>query len=77
MSGLRVVPYRLLRKLLEKNGFVWTRCVGSHNVFRRADGCTVVLPDHGSQVIVRSLIRKVLRDMGMTPAEYERELEKL
>ncbi len=77
MSGLRVVPYRVFRKLLEKSGFVWTRCAGSHNVFRHADGRTVVLPDHGSQVIVRSLIRKILRDMGITPEEYERFLEKL
>lgn len=77
MSGLRVVPYRIFRRLLEKNGFVWTRCVGSHNVFSHPDGRTIVLPDHGSQVIVRSLTRKILRDMGMTPDEYERSLGKL
>ena len=74
MSGLRLVPYRPFRRLLERSGFVWQRCTGSHNVFCRADGRTVVVPDHGSQVITRPLTRKILRDMNMTPKEYERLL---
>lgn len=77
MSGLRAVPYRLLRKVLESAGFHWCRCTGSHNVFRRADGGVVVVPDHGQQVITRPLTRKILRDIGMSPAEYHDFLEKL
>ena len=75
MSGLRLVPFRQFRRLLEKSGFVWQRCVGSHNVFRHGDGRTIVVPDHGAQVITRSLTRKIIRDMGMTPEEYERYLD--
>jgi hypothetical protein len=35
----------------------------------------VVIPDHGSQVIVRPLLRKILRDLALSPADYQRLLE--
>ncbi|MBI4828287.1 MAG: hypothetical protein HY804_05675 [Nitrospinae bacterium] len=44
--------------------------MGSHNVFRNSEGRVVVIPDHGSQVIVRPLLRKILRDVRMTVEEY-------
>jgi predicted RNA binding protein YcfA (HicA-like mRNA interferase family) len=44
-------------------------------VFRNPDGETVVLPDHGSQVIVRSLLRKIVRDVGLTVDDYNRILD--
>jgi predicted RNA binding protein YcfA (HicA-like mRNA interferase family) len=70
VSRLRVVPYRRLRRVVEQAGFAWVRCEGSHNVFRHKDGRIVVIPDHGSQDIVRPLIRKVVRDMGLSVEEY-------
>lgn len=51
------------------------RRTGSHNVFRNDHGRTVVIPDHGSQVIVRPLLRKILRDLGLSVDEYHRLLE--
>jgi len=41
------------------------------------DGRIVVIPDHGSSVIVRPLLRRILRDLGLTPDDYERILEHL
>jgi predicted RNA binding protein YcfA (HicA-like mRNA interferase family) len=58
-------------------GFHWVRREGSHNVFRNPEGRVVVIPDHGSQVIVRPLLRKILRDMGLSVEEYNRILEQL
>ena len=58
MTGLRLVPYRELSKVAEGVGFHWTRREGSHNVFRNSGGRVVVIPDHGSQVIVRSSSEK-------------------
>ena len=75
MSRLRVVPYRKLRRVVERTGFAWVRCEGSHNVFRHSDGRIIVIPDHGSQDIVRPLIRKIVRDMGVSPDEYHRLLD--
>ena len=61
--------------MAEVAGFRWTRQEGSHNTFRNAEGRIVVIPDHGSQVIVRPLLRKILRDMGLSVEEYTRHLE--
>jgi hypothetical protein len=36
-----------------------------------------VIPDHGSQVIVPPLLRKILRDMGLTAEEYHDILDRL
>ncbi len=74
---LRLVPYRELSKVAEAAGFRWVRREGSHNVFRNAEGRVVVLPDHGSQVIVRPLLRKILRDLGLSVEEYHRLLDEL
>lgn len=77
MTKLRLVPYRKLRKVAEAAGFQWVRCEGSHDVFRHPDGRIVVIPDHGSPVIVRPLLRKVLRDPRIGLEEYHRLLEEL
>lgn len=75
MTRLRLVAYRELSKVAEVAGFRWIRREGSHNTFRNAEGRIVVIPDHGSQVIVRPLLRKILRDMGLSVEEYTRLLE--
>jgi len=75
LTRLRLVPYRELSRVAEAAGFHWVRREGSHNTFRRAEGRIVVIPDHGSQVIVRPLLRKILRDMGLNIEEYSRLLE--
>jgi predicted RNA binding protein YcfA (HicA-like mRNA interferase family) len=74
---LRLVPYRDVRRVAEATGFTWIRRVGSHNVFRNAQGRTVVIPDHGSQVIVRPLLRKIVRDLGLTVDQYNELLDRL
>jgi predicted RNA binding protein YcfA (HicA-like mRNA interferase family) len=48
---------------------------GSHYTFRSADGRIVVIPDHGSQVIVRPLLRKIVRDLGLSVDDYHRLLD--
>lgn len=77
MTKLRLVNYRQLRKVAEASGFHWIRCVGSHNTFRNAEGKIIVIPDHGSKVIVRPLLRKILRDMGLSVEDYHRILDEM
>jgi len=77
MSKLRLAPYRELRKVAERTGYQRIRRVGSHNTFRNAEGRIVVIPDHGSQVIVRPLLRKILRDLGLTIEAYHTILDDL
>lgn len=77
MSRLKLLPYRDLAQIAEMAGFQWVRCQGSHNTFRAPDGRVVVIPDHGRQDIVRPLLRKIIRDMGLSVDEYNRLMEKL
>lgn len=77
MSRLKLAPYRKLAKIAEAAGFEWVRCRGSHNTFRSASGLTVVIPNHGHKVIVRPLLRKLIRDMGLTLDEYNDLLKKV
>ncbi len=77
MTRLRLVPYRELAKVAEAAGFRWIRRESSHNVFKSDSGRIVVIPDHGSREIVRPLLRKILRDIGLSPGEYHSILERL
>lgn len=75
MSRLRLVAHRELARVAELAGFHWVRREGSHNVFRNAEGRIVVIPDHGAQIIVRPLLRKILRDLGLSVEDYTRLLD--
>jgi predicted RNA binding protein YcfA (HicA-like mRNA interferase family) len=77
VSRLKLLPYRDLARVAEAAGFEWVRRRGSHNTFRSPDGRVIVIPDHGNQVIVRSLLRKIVRDMGLTVDEYNRLVDSL
>ncbi|HXZ95129.1 MAG TPA: type II toxin-antitoxin system HicA family toxin [Dehalococcoidia bacterium] len=77
MTKLRLVTYRELRKVAESCGFEWQRRQGSHNTFKNSEGRIIVIPDHGGQVIVRPLLRKILRDIGITIDEYLKILKEL
>jgi len=76
VTRLELCSYRELRRVAEAAGFLWVRCEGSHNVFRNTEGRIVVIPDHGSQVIVRPLLRKILRDLGLSVEAYNSFLGK-
>lgn len=77
MTRLRLVPYRELSRVAEATGFHWVRREGSHNTFRNDAGKIVVIPDHSSQIIVRPLLRKILRDMGLSVEDYHHILDKV
>jgi predicted RNA binding protein YcfA (HicA-like mRNA interferase family) len=77
VSRLKLLPYRDLAKIAGAAGFEWVRRRGSHNTFRSADGRVIVTPDHGKQVIVRPLLRKLIRDMGLTVDEYNQLVDSL
>jgi predicted RNA binding protein YcfA (HicA-like mRNA interferase family) len=77
LTKLRLVTYRELRKVAESYGFEWQRRQGSHNTFKNSEGRIIVIPDHGGQVIVRPLLRKILRDIGISIDEYHKILKEL
>ena len=77
MTKLRLVTYKKLKRVAEAADFEWQRCEGSHNTFKNSEGRIVVIPDHGAQVIVCPLLRKILRDMGLNVEEYHKILDEL
>jgi len=77
VSRLKLLPFRDLARIAEMAGFHLVRREGSHCTFRAADGRVIVIPDHGNQVIVRPLLRKIIRDMGLTVDEYNSMVDSL
>lgn len=61
-------------KILESLGFNEIRQKGSHKSFRHKDARTTVVPFHGED-LGRGLIREILKDIEISPEEYE-ELRK-
>jgi len=77
LTKLRLATYKELEKVAEQCGFEWQRCQGSHNTFKNREGRIIVIPDHGAQKVVRPLLRRILRDMGISVDEYHKFLDKL
>jgi len=77
VSRLKLLVYSDLARVAEAAGFNWVRRRGSHNTFRSQDGKVVVIPDHGHHVITRPLLRKIVRDMGLTVEEYNQLVESI
>lgn len=77
MSRLRIIDYRTMDKLLRSLGFVVSRPKGSHVFYRHSDGRTTTVPNHGSRDLGRPLIADILKDIGLTPEQYEKALEEL
>mgnify|MGYP001556687590 FL=1 len=58
---------RVLRRLLEQNGFVFTRQSGSHAIFKHpVKKLRVVLPMH-SRDIPKGTLHAILKDAGLKP----------
>ena len=54
---------------LQRQGFSVVRICGSHHVVNRGDQYTTV-PVHGNQSLKIGTLRKILRDIDMSPAEF-------
>ncbi len=77
MSKLPVAPFRDLAMIAESLGYVRVRRKGSHVMFQRADGQTIPIPDHGSTDLLRPLIHRIIKDMGLSIDEYIKLLNDL
>jgi len=53
-------------------GFVRSRQTGSHERWIHADGRAVTIPLHAGREIGPPLFFKIVRQLGLTPAEFER-----
>ena len=69
MGALPMLTARQVIRALEKTGFQVQRQTGSHARLKHADGRVVTVPVHAGQDVGRGLLRKILRDADITPAE--------
>jgi len=70
MSKLPMADFRTMDKLLRSLGFVAVRQKGSHVFYRHPDGRTTTL-------ISRPLMREILREISVTPDEFNKLLNEL
>lgn len=73
MAKLPRVSGKEMLRFLMRGGFVVIRVRGSHHVLTRGETDTVV-PVHGNRVMAVGTLRKILRDIGVTPDEFEKRL---
>ena len=70
MTKLPLIAARDMERLLLSIGFKRSRRRGSHIIYRHDDGRTACVPDHGSRVLARPLLRSILRDADITLDQY-------
>jgi predicted RNA binding protein YcfA (HicA-like mRNA interferase family) len=66
--ALSDLPVRKVTRALESVGFEYVRTKGSHAIYRHPDGPVTVIPQHGT--IKRGTLSSILRQAGLTPAEF-------
>ena len=67
MAKLPVLKSRELISALQNAGFSIIRQKGSHARLKHPDGRVVTVPIHAGQDIGRGLLRKILRDIDLSP----------
>jgi len=59
------------RRAATRLGFQRQRQTGSHERWTHADGRAVTIPVHGAQEIGPPLYHKILRQLGITPRDFQ------
>ena len=77
MSRLSILSPAQMAKLLRHLGFVLARQKGSHAYFRHPDGRATVVPMHRGEDLGRGLLRAILRDIELSPEQYEKIRQEL
>jgi predicted RNA binding protein YcfA (HicA-like mRNA interferase family) len=70
MSKLPLITAKEFEKLLYHLGFEMKRQKGSHAFYKHSDGRYTTLPHHGNQILTRSLICQILREIELNQDDY-------
>jgi predicted RNA binding protein YcfA (HicA-like mRNA interferase family) len=70
MPPLPVFKPREVIKALRDLGFEEVRQRGSHKLFKHPDGRVTTVPVHQGRDLSPSLLRQILRDIGVEPEEF-------
>lgn len=66
ISGTRLI------KILSKQGFIKVRQKGSHARLEHPDGRKTSVPIHSGEGVGVGLLRKILRDVNLTPEQFSK-----
>lgn len=77
MTRLRVVDAKSMERVLLALGFQTVRQKGSHVFYRHPDGRTTTIPHHQGRDLARPLIREILREIELSPEQFQAVLGKL
>ncbi len=77
MTRLPIVDFATMEKVFLSLGFQAVRQKGSHVFYRHPDGRTTTVPNHPGRDLARPLIREILREVELTPEQFQRQLEKI
>jgi predicted RNA binding protein YcfA (HicA-like mRNA interferase family) len=70
MNKLHRLRGREIIAALKRAGFVVVRVRGSHHFLRHPEGRTTVVPCHAGETVGPGLMRKILRDLELSPEEF-------
>ena len=70
MTRLPILKPREVVAILNSFGFEEVRQRGSHKQFRHPDGRQTTVPIHGGRDISPILLRRIIKDIGLTPEEF-------
>jgi len=76
MTRLPVVNFATMDGVLLRMGFRAVRQKGSHVFYRHPDGRTTTVPNHKGRDLARPLVREILREIELTPEQFQDELGK-
>ena len=62
-------------RLLKTLGFESVRQKGSHVFYRHPDGRTTTVPSHPGRDLARPLLREILREIDLSPEEFQEALK--
>jgi predicted RNA binding protein YcfA (HicA-like mRNA interferase family) len=73
VTRLPLVNFKTMEKVLRRLGFEKTRQKGSHVFYRHPDGRTTTPPHHPGRDLARPLIREILREIELTPEQFQED----
>jgi len=76
VSRFPVVGFREMNKVLADLGFQPVRQRGSHVFYRHIDGRTTTVPNHPGRDLTRPLVREILREIELTPEQFQEALRR-
>jgi predicted RNA binding protein YcfA (HicA-like mRNA interferase family) len=75
VTRLPIVDFGKMEKVLLSLGFQSVRQKGSHVFYRHPDGRTTSVPNHPGRDLARPLIREILREIELSPEQFQKKLD--